>query len=183
MIFCGIDNGSSGSICFMDENKKVLFLKKTPSKKTEDYNSTKKRMVTRIKFNEMNDVLKFADFITLERPFKSPMMFDASISSARANEVTLVIIENNNIEYEIIDSKVWQHKYFPKKEKGIKQDLKKLSREIGKDMIKYKDKNDNEWKNDYDAFFIALYSVEKYLENKCNCKTKCKVCKCKEEKE
>lgn len=157
MIFCGIDNGTSGSVVMMNEYGEILLSLRIPTVLEDDYNSVKNRKIRRVDYKKFKKLIDSysPDYIMIERPFKNPMMFDASISSVRAFESMLIAIDNR-FPTEVIDSKRWQKKYFPEKKKGEKVDLKKLSVEIGKKKFPLL----SEWKGDYDGFFIALYCLE-----------------------
>jgi len=113
MIFIGIDNGISGSIGFISEYSTSQY--STPTKSDLNYQKTKVKHITRIdviqlhelidcelkkyqeeKFREPGAFYKDMDLITqevrcmIEIPMINPMRFEATTSSLRALEATLI---------------------------------------------------------------------------------------------
>lgn len=120
----GIDNGTSGSICVIDENTcKLVLHTPTPIKQTINYTKEIQK-IKRIDPIKLDQIVKQYMPIRaiLERPMVNPTRFKTSLLAVRALEATLNVLELNNIPYEIIDSKEWQKHYIPHGTK--KDDLK-----------------------------------------------------------
>lgn len=128
--YIGIDNGVSGTIAILSEDKSPIFAP-TPVFKQQDY-VKKKKIVSRIFIKGLYDMLephREGAFILIERPMINPTHWIASLSAIRAHEATLGVIELLGIPYQFIDSKEWQTKMLPS---GYhKEELKKISLEIG----------------------------------------------------
>jgi len=157
MIYCGIDNGSTGTIGLINGDK-VLFLE-TPHKKVLDYQK-KEKHINRIDYPALfellcgypNDGIRFF----VERPLKNPALFEASASGLRAFEATIVCLEQLGYSYEIIDSKSWQKKLLPGGIKGSAE-LKKASKEVGMRLFPQFAKEIEKHK-DADGLLIALWA-------------------------
>ena len=164
----GLDNGSTGTISFM----------KTPSRVELDYTQDIK-YINRIdvvelkKWFETNISLMKDDnrfiIVILERPMKNPTRFEQSISACRAFEATLIVLEELNLKYIVIDSKQWQHYFFGKNTTNI--DLKLESMRKGLDVLnKNFKKQYNEIseiiKNhgDADSLLICQYIIDQQLQ-------------------
>jgi hypothetical protein len=132
-IFCGIDNGTTGSIGIIKENGDYDFYL-TPIKNEQSYTKTKQK-ITRIDFNGFCKILeKYINDddnikVMIERPMVNPMRFKSSSSALRALESTLIAIEKYDLSYEYVDSKQWQKLLLPGGLKG--DELKKASLDIG----------------------------------------------------
>lgn len=131
-IYIGIDNGVSGTISFIADDK-VTFLK-TPVKKEQSYTKTKQN-ISRLKI--MDFVAMLSRYVkgrkciaVIERPMINPTKFKASISAARCLEATIVGLEMYDIPYQYCDSKQWQKELLPSGIKGSPE-LKKASADIG----------------------------------------------------
>lgn len=134
-VWLGIDNGVSGSIGFITSNDEVYYCH-TPIKKCLNYNKEKK-WINRINFSELHDLLyklnESSTFALIERPLVNPGMFNASASALRAFEATIIVLENLNIGYEVIDSKEWQKELLPH---GLhKEELKSASLDVAKRLF------------------------------------------------
>lgn len=99
----------------------TLSFMKTPSKVELDYTQDIK-YINRIDKNLLkkwfednifaaNNENRFI-IVVLERPMKNPTRFEQSISACRAFEATLIVLEELNLKYIVIDSKQWQHHFF-----------------------------------------------------------------------
>ena len=152
MIYLGIDNGVSGSLCFIADNG--IFLYRTPIKKHLNY-TKKKAWHNRIDFEELLRLLETYSLndITciLERPMVNPMRWVASQSALRALEATLIAIEHFKIPYRYIDSKEWQKALLPSGLKG--PELKVAAVEVAKRLYPQID-----CKKDADGLLIAHYA-------------------------
>lgn len=156
MIFVGIDNGVTGSIGVIKDNE--YFLYKTPVRKCIDFNKKREKQVSRLDVNKFRELLNFNTFdviIALERPLINPRNFYATLTAVRCFEAMLIVIEEYNYKYVVIDSKLWQRKYLGKDVRGA--DLKVVSKEKG--LILFGDKGNFK---DYDGLFIAYYLMENY---------------------
>ncbi len=146
MIYIGIDNGVTGSIGIITENKNALFWK-TPCFMEQSYTKAKGN-ISRIDHGKLYKLLSgyTNPKVYLERPMVNPMRFKSSVSAIRALESTLIVVETLEMPHEYIDSKQWQKELLPKGVKGAPE-LKKASLDIGcrlfpklkKDIIKHGD--------------------------------------------
>ncbi len=131
--YIGIDNGTSGSIGILSEDKNFILYLETPSKMEQSY-TKKKQNISRINFLKLYEELSVFNkencFTIIERPLVNPKMFKTTMSAMRSLEATLCVIELLEIPYEYIDSKSWQKELFPSGIKGSAE-LKKASKEIG----------------------------------------------------
>lgn len=174
----GLDNGSTGTISCIDKVAGTLFFMKTPSKIELDYTQDIK-YINRIdtvelkKWFENNISLAKDDnrfiIVILERPMKNPTRFEQSISACRAFEATLIVLEELNLKYIVIDSKQWQHYFFGKNTSNI--DLKLESMRKGLDVLnKNFKKQYNEISEiiqkhgDADSLLICQYIIDQQLQ-------------------
>jgi hypothetical protein len=131
MIYCGIDNGSTGTIGIVNNETTLFYL--TPSKKVLDYQK-KVKYITRIDYSKLYEILSYYPTLGIkffiERPLKNPGLFEASASGLRAFEATLICLEQLKYSYSVIDSKEWQKKMLPEGIKGSAE-LKKASVDVG----------------------------------------------------
>lgn len=134
-IYIAIDNGVSGSIGKLGEGENHF--SKVPTKVQQDY-TKKKANVTRIDFAKMMELLKELTegyesqdiMVGVERPMVNPTRFVATASALRAWESTLIILEELELPYTVIDSKAWQKELLPQGVKGSAE-LKKASMDVG----------------------------------------------------
>ena len=174
----GLDNGSTGTISCIDNVAGTLSFMKTPSKIELDYTQDIK-YINRIdtvelkKWFENNISLAKDDnrfiIVILERPMKNPTRFEQSISACRAFEATLIVLEELNLKYIVIDSKQWQHYFFGKNTSNI--DLKLESMRKGLDVLKKNFKKQyNEISEiiqkhgDADSLLICQYIIDQKLQ-------------------
>ncbi len=133
MIYCGIDNGVTGSIGIVN-NFTSLFLK-TPTKTVTNYQKTAKK-TQRIDYPELKNLFLNGPFekdcmkVFIERPMVNPGRFLSTASALRALEATLICLEELEISHQFIDSKQWQKDMLPSGIKGAAE-LKKASKDIG----------------------------------------------------
>lgn len=124
MFAIGIDNGVTGSIGWIFKGKPGLI--KMPVINVADYGKSGKR-INRIDVKKLKQLLngfkaeaEQADQeikILMERPFMGDATkIHAMLSSARAFEATLIVIEVLQIGFRVIDSREWQKVILP----GIK---------------------------------------------------------------
>lgn len=113
----GIDNGVTGSIMVLYDDKTFTFLK-TPVIKQRNY-TKKAKTITRVDFEKLytffQNLKTFNDVVmaVLERPMVNPKRFDSTISAIRCLESTQIILESNRIPFVFIDSKAWQSEFLP----------------------------------------------------------------------
>lgn len=174
----GLDNGSTGTISCIDKIAGTISFMKTPSKIELDYTQDIK-YINRIdvvelkKWFENNISLTKDDnrfiIVILERPMKNPTRFEQSISACRAFEATLIVLEELNLKYIVIDSKQWQHYFFGKNTSNI--DLKLESMRKGLDVLnKNFKKQYNEISEiiqkhgDADSLLICQYIIDQQLQ-------------------
>jgi hypothetical protein len=134
-IWISVDNGSTGSIGFVNKDITNYGFIKTPKKRVRDY-TIAKNYISRLDhdcfkkifkdFKEKYDIQK----IILERPLKNPSLFKASVSGIRFFEAQIVILEQLELDYIVVDSKQWQKEILGKDIKGSKM-LKAESLNIG----------------------------------------------------
>lgn len=162
MIYCGIDNGSTGTVGLINGDS-VLFVE-TPHRQVFDYQK-KAKSINRIDYPALYDLLhgypsggiKFF----VERPLKNPGLFEASASGLRAFEATIICLEQLGYHYEVVDSKSWQKKLLPEGLKGSPI-LKKASMEVG--MRLFPQFSDQIKKHkDADGLLIALWAKREGL--------------------
>ena len=131
-LYIGIDNGVSGSIGWTDGmvNGQI----KTPVFKQQNYTKVKGN-ISRIDHCFLKEWLKdltkgyLAFFAVLERPMVNPGRFKASISAVRALESTQLILDQQGIPYQFVDSKEWQTDMLQKGIKGSPE-LKKAGIQV-----------------------------------------------------
>jgi hypothetical protein len=161
-IYIGIDNGVSGSIGVVNDFDIELF--PTPTKKHLKY-TKKKAYVTRIdvpKLTKLLDKYCLANCtnvkVMVERPMVNPTRFVATSSALRAWEATLIVLEQLEIPYELVDSKAWQKAMLPSGVKGA-ADLKQASIQVGKRKAPHL-KAIIDKQRDADGLLIALYAKQ-----------------------
>ena len=162
----GLDNGSTGTISCINKVDGTISFMKTPSRVELDYTQDIK-YINRIDTVELkkwfeNNISLMKDdnrfiIVILERPMKNPTRFEQSISACRAFEATLIILEELNLKYIVIDSKQWQHYFFGKNTSNI--DLKLESMRKGLDVLK---KNFKKQYNEISEI-IQKHSQNKYF--------------------
>ncbi len=135
-IFCGCDNGTTGTIACVGEGD-TRFIE-TPIIKEQSYTKAKK-IISRIDhlslkqwfLDIMGTTYTPSDLVVaIERPMINPLRFQASVSAARSLEATLCVIEDLGIPHFYVDSRAWQSKLLPKGVQGAPE-LKKASMDIG----------------------------------------------------
>lgn len=175
-IIFGLDNGSTGTISCINKIDKKLSFRKTPSKTELDYTQDIK-YISRIDVNKLkqwfidNSSLTYKNVVILERPMKNPTRFEQSIAACRAFEATLIVLEELNFDYIVIDSKQWQHYFFGKNTSNI--NLKYESMKKGLDVLEkyFKEQpNYNEIKEtiiqhgDADSLLISQFIIEQKIQ-------------------
>lgn len=163
-LFIGIDNGVTGTIGCIYNNKTWFF--KTPTKSEQNY-TKKKGNISRVVYGELHEA--FCKIINeckpdsimclIERPMINPGRFTASISAVRALEATLLVVEGFLMPYQYEDSKAWQKELLPI---GSKADqLKKDSVNIGCRLFPQHSELIKKHK-DADGILIAEYCRRKF---------------------
>lgn len=124
--YVGIDNGVTGSIGILDVDGGVSYYS-MPVFKQQDYQTSKKSMITRIDTAVLMQILRVGteSRVFLERPYVNPGGMKATISAVRAFEAVLIVIELLELSYEVIASTVWQRELLPPKCRGV--ELKRQS--------------------------------------------------------
>ncbi len=147
-LYIGVDNGTTGTLGIISEDKSIIDFCLTP-KKTEQSYTKKKKNISRIETVVLYDYLSTFDLsnaiAVVERPLVNPGLFTATISAVRALEATLIVLERLHIPIQYEDSKRWQKELLPEGIKG--KELKKASCDIAcrlfpnfsKLIIKHKD--------------------------------------------
>ena len=134
--YIGIDNGVTGSIAFIGDDKS--WFRPVPTHKEQSY-IKKKGNITRIDWMALDVMLvhcvsswgnpKYVR-VFIERPMVNSTRFKASMSALRALEATLIAVERIGLSYEYVDSKQWQKVMLPQGCKGTPE-LKAASMAIG----------------------------------------------------
>jgi hypothetical protein len=132
-IYIGIDNGVSGTIGIITPSENLFM--KTPVKKEQNYQKTKKTNINRLDVMAISKVFaKYIEgrkcFAVIERPMINGTRFTASMSAARCLEALLISLELFEIPYQYTDSKLWQKELLPAGIKGT-PDLKSASCDVG----------------------------------------------------
>ncbi len=156
MIYIGIDNGITGSIGIILNDRTPLFYK-IPTRSEQDYTKAKKN-ITRIDQKGLLALINYPSAkvkVVIERPMVNPTRFKATTSALRALESTLIIVETLEIPHEYVDSKQWQKELLPKGVKGTLE-LKKASLDIGCRLFP-KLKKEIQKHGDADGLLIAEY--------------------------
>lgn len=145
-MWCGIDNGVTGSIGFVCGNKGWLY--KTPTF-NDRYYTKKVKFARRIDFDKLCALIKHHNptLVAIERPMVNPKRFQASISAARSMEATMIALEHIGIKYIFVDSKDWQ-KILPE------GDTKEMSLQVAKELYPLIDYTKFD---DADGLLIANY--------------------------
>jgi len=162
--YIGIDNGVTGTIAVLSEDKSLQYFVETPAIHEQSY-TKKKKNIGRIYYGGLCEILeKYKDencIAIVERPLVNPGLFNATLSAVRALEATLIALESFNIEIRYIDSKEWQRELLPQGLKGSAQ-LKKASLDISSRLFPIHKELINKHK-DGDALLIAEYARLKNL--------------------
>ena len=122
-MFLGIDNGVSGTIGVVSEDGSYSGVFPVPVYKCLDY-TKKTRRITHVDYDKLKEKLqafrKLGDLVIVtERPFVTPRMFRATISSVRAHEILLAVLRTLGLGLHATwDSREWQHEMLGKFEKG-----------------------------------------------------------------
>lgn len=159
--YIGIDNGVTGSVGIISEDKSVIEFFETPVIKQLNYQKSVKN-INRVIVPELREKLalyqssgnEIVPLAIVERPMVNPTRFDASTSALRALEATLIVLEGLKIPYRFIDSKEWQKQLLPKGLKGSDK-LKKASYDVGHRL--FPDISTKIHK-DFDGLLIAEYA-------------------------
>ena len=133
-LYIGIDNGVSGTLGFIYNNKSWFF--ETPVKTEQNY-TKKKGNISRVNFVKLMDQITSiisecnpeSIMCLVERPMVNPTRFQASTSALRSLESTIICLELLGIPFQYEDSKRWQKELLPQGSKG--DQLKSDSVDIG----------------------------------------------------
>lgn len=161
-VFIAIDNGVSGSIARIEEGE--VFFDKVPTVVQQDY-TKKKSNITRIDFSAFKKMLSdmvsgyplHSIIVGVERPMVNPKRFVATASALRAWEATLIILEELELPYIVIDSKKWQKHLLPQGSKGA--ELKEHSLQVGNRLFPQFKEHKHK---DRDGLLIAEYLRQTY---------------------
>lgn len=159
-VYIGWDNGGTGSIGIIRTKDGKTLYSKTPTKDCLNY-TKEKQMITRVDkpatmvLLEQWVIPEETVFCCLERPLTHPGKYYATIYAARAFEACIIILEELQIEYSVIDSRLWQKELFPQGTKG-EAALKQASFDIGLQLFPELSR-DIISQNDADGILIAEY--------------------------
>ena len=137
-LYCGIDNGVSGSIGIIKTTSAELttcFIRMADFTISEQDYCKQKRSITRIDPQKLYSLLSpyksENPTVMIERPMVNPGRFRATVSAVRCLECTLIVLQSM-LHWPIIylDSKKWQKELLPHGCVGSKA-LKDASRDIG----------------------------------------------------
>jgi len=161
--YIGIDNGVSGTIAII--GKDGARFEPTPVIEVFDYASSKGKKIHRIDYQKLFELLDCCDTkhdikVVMERPLKNPKLFTATISAARAFEITLLAVQNLGYAFEVIDSRKWQKYFFPAV--SGKDELKKASMQKGLELFPHL-KNFIAAHKDADGLLIAEWAKRNNL--------------------
>lgn len=157
-VYIGIDNGVTGTISILKEGGVVIYFK-MPIKRELSY-TKKKQYITRLCYDSLNSIIEeyynSNCFCLIERPMINPKRWKASMSAIRALESALIVLENNVIPYQYLDSKEWQKEFLPK---GIKKPsiLKNAAIDVARRLFPQIETKDA------DSLLIAEYARRKGL--------------------
>lgn len=163
--YCGIDNGVTGSLGFIVEDKETGYYKTefilTPVFSELSYQKTKVKNINRIDFKVLLDLFKKYKeeceriVVAVERPMINATRFQASLSARASLEATLIVFNLLDISYTYIDSKQWQKLFLPNNAQG--PELKVASKNVGiRNFPEHKDLISKH--KDADGMLIALYA-------------------------
>lgn len=130
--YIGIDNGVTGTIAILSGEK--YSFGPTPAVIEQDYNKTQKRtrhvdVITIQKLLSMASV-GVRTVVVLERPFKNPRMFNATVSGIDSFACTRTLLKLIGVPFVVVDSKDWQKPMLPHGTKGS-ANLKAASKDAG----------------------------------------------------
>lgn len=152
-VFCGIDNGVTGSIGIIYEDGSYE-CHITPVRKELNYTKAKS-YISRINALELTKILSVANTnsnIFIERPMVNPSRFNATVSALRCFEATITILETLGLSYEVVDSRSWQKELLPSGLSG--EELKPASLSVGKRLFPNVDIGKH---SDMDGMLIAEF--------------------------
>lgn len=164
-IYCGVDNGSSGSVAIISPGLAPFWMP-TPVVRCRNYQKVEKHL-NRVDAEKLFDILHDRVYdpvmkgatalVLLERPYCNPHGFNASLLAARALEATLVVVDLLGLSYQFVDSKEWQSVMLPK---GIigRDELKAASAVAGRQLFP-----DTKFKKDADSLLMAEWANRKRL--------------------
>lgn len=159
MIYIGIDNGVTGSIGVI-QNDKVHFIL-TPHKKELDFQSTSKKFINRIDHEKLYDILdNFSGVKTkvmLEQPMQNPRLWKASVSAIRAFENTIIALDRLNMHREYISVHSWRRELLPGYTRTMKLPQAKLVAMEMATRLFPQFKDEFEQHKDPDGIMIAEY--------------------------
>ena len=173
-LIIGMDNGATGTVCAWIPEHSWISFQLTPSKRQQNYQKQTKS-IDRVDHQKLKEWIseairvgkkhyksKLKTAIVLQRPMVNPQRFDASLNAVRALEATLIVIQQLQLSYIVIDSKLWQHQFFGKSTIGL--DLKLQSLKRGLEQLKkiegtQKMQQTALQHGDADALMIAKFGV------------------------
>ena len=131
MIYCGIDNGVTGSIGVIttNDNGTTSAFIETPVIKCLSY-TKEPQHIQRINWRHLVENMPKAGIVLIERPMVNPRAFKATQSALRALEATIIVLEMLDLQYSFIDSKEWQREFISSAISGH-DEMKKASMKIG----------------------------------------------------
>lgn len=179
-LIIGMDNGTTGTWCSWLYDYGILDFVETFSKRTLNYQQ-QINYIDRIDHELLKDWIKkqvknakkvynreIKVIIVLQRPMVNPQRFDSSLLAVRAFESTIIILQQLELNYIILDSKKWQHYFFGKetmllnlKYESLKKGLLLLNEEEDVEDLKQIVKKHG----DADALLITKFAIEKLIKH------------------
>lgn len=161
MLYCGIDNGIDGALCFMNENKEIIQLVSMPVVKFTVGKSNRRKIDTIAIANLLYDMKP--DFICLEETFHMPGMYSgANFSMGYVLGAMEALFVAYHYKYLIVKAQTWQKHIF----EGM--DYKKRTKECSVEYAQSQFPNQNFLATERssvphngltDATNIALYGI------------------------
>jgi len=131
MLYCGIDNGIDGALCFMDENKNIIKLIPMPVIKFAIGKSQRRKLDIIAIANLLHEMKP--NFICLEETFHMPGMYSgANFAMGYVLAVMETLFTAYHYNYYIVRAQVWQKHIF----EGM--DYKKRTKECSVEYAKSK---------------------------------------------
>lgn len=142
MKIIGLDNGTTGSLAVYDTELNIMAIHSLPTKKELSYQKEAKH-ITRIDFPGMCELLSRIKkgenniHCFMEKPFNAgPRMMNTALISIRCFEAEVIALEECEIGYTVVSSKIWQKRLLPKGLKGSAE-LKKAAYDVAKRLYPY----------------------------------------------
>lgn len=145
--FIGQDNGITSTVAILSDNDKPVF-RKTPVKQ-----SNGEKRLNHEEYKKLLEPYSGKAIAVLERPMINPSRFKSSISAAKCHEAMRICLEELDIPFIVIDSRIWQNPLFVGKYKKLT--TKQASTELGNELFpEFKQSKHT----DRDSLLMAYYA-------------------------